>query len=72
MSFIPNIDADVKSPVEKSCNCCDAITCYFFCRTDKAKSPQHKVHRQVTAVSDIVFREKQEEKTPKKEINDFR
>lgn len=66
MSFvIPKIDADIKAPVEKSCNCCDVITCYFFCCTKKNKSPQNKLQRQVTAVSESVIKDKIDEKKDK-------
>ena len=51
--LIPKIDADVQAPVEKSCNCCDIITCNFFCCTKRAKTPSPKTNETDNKTNEI-------------------
>ena len=49
----------LNAPVEKSCNCCDVITCYFFCCFKKSKTPVNRVDTTVNQVAVEVIEEKQ-------------
>ncbi len=50
---LPPINADVKSNVERSCNCCDNVS--FLCCMRKSKSPCHGTDQKVSEVSSKVM-----------------
>lgn len=62
MPFLPNVDINAKTPVERSCNCCDQVSCNFFCCYKKPTSPS-TTDKKVDETSKPIIADKKEEKS---------